>query len=347
MKALKYIKNISFASAIAAAFLTLTSCGMINDDLPECKRGVELRFIYDYNMEFANAFYSQVDCLTLLVYDAQGNYVTSRAETSDALKDENYRMTLDLAPGTYTFVAYGGMECDKSSFHFVKTPSADVNLTDNQVELNADCLTSPLGTELHPLFYGKLEMEVPDEWREYTKGTVAMMRDTNNLRIVMEQNDGEPLSNEYFDFKLIDDNKLMAWDNAVIPTSLTTYNPWALGDFDLGKNHNGETVNACYAEFSFPRIIYPAQTKVDEKYQGPHLLVTRKGSSDPVIDIDIIPYLLAMKSEHYKAMGAQEFLDREHEWSLIFILDRHLNWYQIQIRVQDWVVRINRTDLGV
>lgn len=346
MKALTYIKKISLIAAMATAVVSFSSCSMINEDLPPCKRGVELRFIYDYNMEFANAFYSQVDCLTLLVYDEDGNYITSRAETSDALKDENYRMVLDLDPGKYTFVAYGGMECSESSFHFVQTPSADLNLKDNKVELNQDCLTSPHGTELHNLFYGKLDMEVTEEWSHYEQGTVEMMRDTNNLRIVMEQNDGEALSSDYFDFKLIDDNKLMAWDNAVIPIGLTTYNAWTLGDFDLGQNYEGETINACFAEFSFPRIIDPATTRADE-YKGPRLLVTRKGTDDAVIDIDLIPFLLAMKSEHYRNMPAQEFLDREHDWALIFILDRSLNWYQVQIQVQDWVVRINRSSLGL
>ena len=70
------------AAAIAfAAVAGLSSCGAIKDDLPPCPEGVTLRFVFDYNMEFANAFPSQVDCLTLLVYDNEGKYVTSRTET--------------------------------------------------------------------------------------------------------------------------------------------------------------------------------------------------------------------------------------------------------------------------
>ena len=48
----------------------------IYNDLEPCSQGVRLRFVYDYNMEYANAFHSQVDCLALLVYDEQGNYLS-------------------------------------------------------------------------------------------------------------------------------------------------------------------------------------------------------------------------------------------------------------------------------
>lgn len=49
------IQAIASAIAIIAAAMTVTSCdSLIYDDLDPC--GVKLRFVYDYNMLYANAF---------------------------------------------------------------------------------------------------------------------------------------------------------------------------------------------------------------------------------------------------------------------------------------------------
>ncbi|MCM1429118.1 MAG: FimB/Mfa2 family fimbrial subunit [Clostridium sp.] len=342
------VRKCLAAATIVLAAASLGSCSMINDDLPECHQGVELRFVYDYNMEFANAFPSQVDCLTLLVYDAEGKYVTSRTEASSLLKDENYRMTLDLAPGNYTFVAYGGMECREASFHFVDTPGADVPLSDNKVEINANCLTAPVGTELHPLFYGRLDMEVPDRWQSYTKATVEMMKDTNNLRVILQQVNGEVLTDDMFDFKVVDDNRLMAWNNDVIPTSPYEYMPWTRGNATVGELSKEaslpkllstktapEPATVCFAEFSFPRLVMS---------NSPTLMITQRSSGKEIVNIPLINYLLLVKSASLK-MDDQEFLDRESRWTLFFFLDRSLNWFQVQIQVQNWTVRINRASV--
>lgn len=338
--------------AIVFSATGLASCGMINDDLPECRQGVELRFVYDYNLEFANAFPSQVDCLILLVYDSEGRYVTTRTESSEILKDENYRMTLDLEPGKYTFVAYGGMECRQSSFHFLQTPGADVSLAQNRVELNANTLTQPKGTELHPLFYGRLDLDVPDRWESYTQATLKMMKDTNNLRVVLQQPDGEPLDESCFDFTLTDDNTLMAWNNDVIPTRPTVFWPWTTGNDAVGEIPDDKTENArpaqtrateasvCFAEFSFPRLVTS---------NSPRLLVKQKEDGRVIIDIPLINYLLlaksaSLKGEDGKPMGNQEFLDRESHWTLFFLLDRNMHWYEVAIQVKDWTVRINNVE---
>lgn len=66
---------ISTVLGIVLINFAFSSCERIYEDLAPCPHGVSLRFIYDYNMEYANAFAKKVDCLTLLVYDENGNYV--------------------------------------------------------------------------------------------------------------------------------------------------------------------------------------------------------------------------------------------------------------------------------
>ena len=67
------------ALTIAAAAVPFSSCDRLREDLQECPHGARIRFVYDYNMEFANAFPSQVDCLPVLFYAAAGRYGATRA----------------------------------------------------------------------------------------------------------------------------------------------------------------------------------------------------------------------------------------------------------------------------
>ncbi len=325
------------AAAIAfAAVAWLSSCGAIKDDLPPCPEGVTLRFVFDYNMEFANAFPSQVDCLTLLVYDNEGKYVTSRTETSSVLADENWRMTVDLPAGkTYTFVAYGGLACHDASFHFVSQP-ADGSLRSLQVGMNADCIGANPGVNLHQLFYGNLDLAVPANATDYTEGTVYMMRDTNSIRILLQNLDGSPVKPEDFSFALTADNTLLSGaDNAVIPAGTTTYFPWAVGQAGVGTVEDGTDAVLAFAEFSTSRLIAES---------GARLEITNAVSGEKVLSVPIVNYLLLLKSMQYENMGAQEYLDREHRWNVILFLDNG-RWIDTRIIINDWIVRLNNAEL--
>ena len=107
----RIVRLVGMVFGIVLTVFSLSSCESIYEDLSPCPHGVSLRFIYDYNMEYANAFPKKVDCLTLLIYDGKGDYVGTRTVMGPELQDETYRMQLDLEPGTYRFVAYGGMAC--------------------------------------------------------------------------------------------------------------------------------------------------------------------------------------------------------------------------------------------
>lgn len=316
---------------LAAMALTFSSCDRLQEDLDPCPQGLSLRFVYDYNMEFANAFPSQVDCLTVLVYNGEGNYVKTMTESSEKLADENWRMTVDLAPGNYHILAYGGMECRNASFSFVSDP-ADTKLENVEVTLDAVNITSPIGRNLHPLFYGDLSIGVEATDTHYREATVKMMKDTNNLRIMLQQVGGEAIDNEDFDFVITDDNTLFAYDNAVISTRQVDYRPWTRGNASPGDLPDGESASVAYAEISFPRLV---------TYNAPRLVISHKEDGRKVVDIPLNNYLLLLKSEQFASMGAQEFLDRESRWSMLFFLSENNEWIRTQIVINDWIVRIN------
>ncbi len=324
---------IGAACGVALMTAALPSCETIYEDLDPCPHGVSLRFIYDYNMEYANAFPKKVDCLTLLIYDDKGNYVDTRTVTGPELGDEAYRMRLDLAAGNYRFVAYGGMACDKSSFSFVQTPAAGMKHGDLRAALDEDCLTVPARKNLHGMYWGELSMATADM---YGEGVVEMMKNTNNIRIVLQQMNGDPVDDKDFEFRITDDNTLFGADNDLISNGTVTYTPWAQGQASTGVTDDEREVVVAYAELSTSRLM----TK-----NSPKLIVTRKEDGVNVIDIPLIRYLLLLKSDLYAQMPSQEFLDRESEWSLIFFLDKSGAWIRTYIKINDWTVRINDSDL--
>lgn len=337
MRQYRFLKiKTAVLSAIAVA-CTLFSCDdLIYDGLEPCETGAFLRFVYDYNMEYANAFPKKVDCVTLYIYDAEGNYLATRTETTEILADENYRMKLDLPKGNYRFVAYGGMTCEKRSFAPLKEPADGSKADEMQVEMihPADGIYNK---DLHGFYFGTLDVEISAD--RYQEETIYLMKNTNNLRVILQDLSGKAVMSKDYTFSITDaDNTLFASDNSLIPNGKITYQPWAQGEAIAGSIDEGETeVRVAYAELSFSRLI---------ANHRPHLVIRRSDNGKVVVNIPLIDYLLLLKSEHYKEMKHQEFLDRESEWSMIFFLDdSEKEWKDTYIVINDWVVRLNDINL--
>ena len=102
------LKSVIFNPIIRLGLICLglvmgfNSCSLVWIDQENCPQGLSLQFVYDRNMEFADAFNQKVHCVSVLVFDKDGNYLTTLEETSDVLQNENYRMKLDMEPGDYT-----------------------------------------------------------------------------------------------------------------------------------------------------------------------------------------------------------------------------------------------------
>lgn len=332
------ISKITAIACMAMAAITIPSCNsVVYDYLDPCPQGVKLRFIYDYNMEFANAFPSQVDCLTLLVYDADGRYITSYNQSTDELlSDENWRLVLDLVPGDYIFEAWGGMECASSSFHFNAAPESQP-LQSLQVGIDKDKLTFPKGTRLHPLFFGQLSMTVPENSMDYTEGTVEMKKDTNNFRLVLQSLDGYSTDGNDFIFTITDDNSLLNYDNGVIPQEPITYYAWTQGKESMGILNDSSPWYAGYAELSTSRLLENSNAV---------LKIYRRDPENPdqpgleIVKLDLIWALQLLQSQEFAWMDLQQFLDRESRWDMVFFLDNGL-WTDAYIQIGPWVVRLN------
>lgn len=344
-----------------AAMLCLAAClpmacdSVIYDDLQEC--GVQIRFVYDYNMEYANSLPAKVDCLTVLVYDADGQYVGRYTAGRADLSDENYRLRLSLSPGKYHLVAYGGMECSDATFEFTGEPKNTL-MTDQQVRMTT-VSNAESTARLHDHFHGMLDFEVPlqDAETAVREYKVEMLKNTNNIRIILQHLNGQPLKASDFNFEIEDDNVLFAHNNRLVSTSPMTYRPWVSGEEQVGLNPDGSTTQVAYAELSTSRLVWRGNRPADgmmrapvgthggeSSVASPTLRISNADSGTVVAEIPLINYLALAQSQAQSGMSPQEFMDRISDWNLTFFLDEKGMWIQTYIKVNDWVVRINHVE---
>ena len=351
------------------------SCEPIYDAAPDCRLGINLRFVYDYHMEpGANAFPANVDCISVLVFDTDGNFLTQFTEHSDVLRSEDYRMSLPLEVGDYHFVVYGGLSCDEARFEFTPDWTVPGNRSARQEDIR---VTLPLdaqgvsSTQLHNiedrtggLFYGTLDVSLTeaDIDSDFREETVYLMKDTNNIQVILQE-----LSNPYvidyedYDFRIVDDNFVLDGYNKVVPIATDDfqpqYLPYAAENRVMGyvepvyrdgavlTEDPERPVQVACVEFSTSRLMI-------EHLATARLIVTSRtqkdvlGNDKEIINIPLLVYLTAVRGFGDSWIKSdQEYLDRQSRWTLMFFLQRNV-WVRAVVSVNWWTVRINDIDLG-
>ncbi len=337
------------AAAAAAVCLALTACdGMIYDDQGDCSVTYKVRFRYDYNMKYADAFAHEVESVTLYLVDAGGNVVWQRTEQGDALAEEGYAMTVDVDPGKYSLLAWCGT-ADKGSFSIPQsTVATGLTCTLNR-QRDGDG-SAYVDTDLDRLFHGYLSGQTfPGEAGTYTY-TVPLVKDTNVLRVVLQQMSGGVVDKDRFAFTVTDDNGSMAWDNSLLADEDITYRAWhtAQGEAGFDMKATAEeldlseeastrsTFSAAVAEITTARLVTSG---------NPHLRVTDNETGDTVFSIPLIDYALLVKGFYNEGMDDQEYLDRQDEWDMTFFLDEGYRWMNAYIYINSWKVVLQGSGL--
>ncbi len=353
MKIFPKYRNLRSAVMMAAAVgigAFTTSCDMVYDDLDPCDNGIRVQFVYTYHIQMSgNAFPTNADCVTLYVFNDEDYLVATKTETSDVLRDENYRMTLDLEPGDYKLMAYAGLDCDKASHYSLTDTRATVKYEDMGVALFPRCLGDNADDRnLHDLFVGVGEVTVNDG-SGYDDVQVKMMRNTNQIRINLQQLNYQPVDGNDFEFKIVDDNTRYDYLNNCPKMGDVEYHPWKKGSASAGwvagSNFEPAEVKVGFANIATGRLLLE---------NNPRLVVyDKKEENNKIIDIPLIPYLMLslpeIKESHkmYKNLQPQEYLDRENQWNLYFFLDENRAWVEARIVINNWEVRIDNVDLGI
>ena len=301
----RYFNNIT-RSIGALALLGLAACDYIHDDsLPLCE--YRLRFVYDYNMKYADAFQHEVTKAALFICDDKGTYLSRKDIEGDELKANNIRMDLD--PGTYQLLTWAGL--DEGSYEWPELTPGTSTIEDIRVRTHrgADA-TQP--NELEPLWHALDTLVITGDQHEEKE--ISLAKNTNKLRVVLQDTEGYSMDVKDFTFQIVADNGYMDYDNRLLDDPAITYTPYYAKSIDIagGDTINGKPANqyVAVAELNTMRLM-------DKKNY--RLIVRHKDWEEDVLNVNLCNYLLLTQMEGHD-ISAQEYLDRQDEYSIVFFL---------------------------
>ena len=120
MKIKAYIKRKALrawvtAMAVLPLFAFVSCDSFVYDYEGDCSVTYRLKFRYDKNLKWADAFANEVSSVHVYAFDPSGVLVWQKAEQVDPATAENYSMLLDLPADDYNLLAWCGLQndCDR------------------------------------------------------------------------------------------------------------------------------------------------------------------------------------------------------------------------------------------
>lgn len=312
--------------------------GCIREDFAECKNTYDLRLVFDRNMLYTDAFASQVRSVDVKVFDSStGREVYSYADSGAALESADYRVALPIPPGTYDILCWAGMAEGDSFGHAL--PAADM-LQQHSVTLNTENGVS--GRRLNNLYHGLSRgvtfvsgNSLGHDQAQTT--SVYLTKNTNRVCVMLHNLDGTELDESGFTFSITSGNALMNFDNTLDPAGRVTYRPWHVTPIMLESETKNETKSetksetvqsALAAEISMARLVPDGNSRLD---------VYRTADGERIISVPLERNLLLYKGEYHSMMSDAEYLDRQDDYTITFILDRNNNWDRAaMIYINNW-----------
>lgn len=319
MKTEGAVRRMGYGSCLLL-LLVLFSCTSIDETLPECR--LYVRFRYDYNMEFSDAFASQVNRVDVFVFDKDGTFVMKKSEQGETLGG-SYRMPLPLPAGEYRIAAWAGMSDD---FEMPEPVAGKTTLEDLTVRMKRE-ESLVHNKALNPLWYGGVQA-VSFTGRQEQTETVSLIKDTNKFRFILQKSGpGEELDINDCLFEIRADNGYYDWNNDLLDDDMISYRPYYLEKVeDVG----------IVVEMNTMRLL---------EHKKVYLTLTRKSDGKELMKIDLIPYLLLTKMEGHN-IPAQEYLDRQSEYAIVFFYNPELlNFLSTKIVINGWTIWLKGEDL--
>lgn len=332
---LSSFRNIfSLITVALAAGLTMTGCdSFIYDDLTECPALLIVKFRFNYTLDRGEAFAEQVHSVNVWAFDQAGNFVWNGSASGDILKDPDFRFETPLGEGTYDFVAWCGLD-DNDDFSLATyTPASKEELEVTLNTIEKEGLTES-SSHFKALFHGmktQVEHKVNPTAPSITTVTIPLIKDTNDIAVMLVNVDGSALKTEDFTVTFTYADSWLAWNNAVMDQSPTvTYTPWSslygestngygpTAPTDGDADDNSPVRSTVLYEMSVSRLMVDGNAYLD---------IVRNTDGKCIIHIPLIEYFLLAKGSRYDYYTDQEYLDRRSDYSALFFVDNGLGWY--------------------
>ncbi len=322
--------------ALVLACTAAAACnGFIFEDEGDCSVVYRVKFRYDMNMKYADAFPHEVRAVTLYALDEGGSIVWKKSESGAALAAEGYSMVVDVPAGKYDLLAW----CDADEYKSWNFISDAASRQDLGCSLNAKLAadgTAYTDSRLDDLYYASLSDVdfTADEGEVVT--TMSLVKDTKQFKLILQHLSGEAVDADKFEFLIWADNAAMDSDNSLRPGTSVEYRAWAVSTGSASTKAEGSELNLALAELSTGRLV---------KGHSPRLIVRLKDSGKTVLSVPLIDYALLIKGHYNSDIDDQEYLDRQDEYNMIFFLDENDSWVNTFIYINSWKVVLQGADL--
>ena len=341
MKRLARIPGLKIWTLLLLFAGSLASCNVLTEEYQDC--ALYVRFKYDMNMNFADAFQNAVNSVTLYAFK-DGVLAYQRTEEGELLKQNGYRMRIDEIPyrekHKYDYITWAG-EPDNESFTIPVLTVGKSTKEDLFCQLNR-AGNGVVSTDLEDLFHGMTNGQDYSRSASSAAGdevVIPLTKNTNNIRIVLQHLSGKPVDVNKLNFTITDKNGLMNYDNMLLGEDVITYKAWhkAQGSAGIGEQQEGviTEVNLALADLTVARLM------ADEE----PILVVTNDEEEMVIHIPLVDYALLYKRLRYEDMPDQEFLDRQDEYNMTFFLDENYRWINQFIYINSWKVVLQESEL--
>lgn len=347
------IRNVTAKVCVAlVCLLALPACdSWLYEEEGDCLVYYRLKFRYDRNLKWADAFANEVSSVHLYAFDKSGVLVWQQEEQIDPATAEDYSMLLNVPAGDYRLLAWCGLRNDGEREESFSVPEAHVGET--QME-QLQCMLNRRYDEsgayskerLYRLFYGTLDVSLPtnDDGGSYDY-TMYLTKNTNHVRVILHHLSGEDVDVNQFTFRIEDENGLMAHNNELMEDENIIYRPWKTqnGEAGVGKEDTRTIiqVNGAIADLTVGRMM--------ETHREKMFLTITNQKGENVARIPVIDYALLAKDyyeeEYNRSMTDQEFLDREDDYVMTFFLDKNNQWISSQILIHSWRVVLSNVDI--
>lgn len=315
-----------------------------------------VKFNYDMNMKFADAFHAEVSSVDLFVFDTDGHLITSVSRHVEPAEAKNFSIELrDLPQGHYNLLAWCGV---KDSEHFrvnpedVSDPKIHHHICRVHRENDDSDGSAHIRKDLGRLFHGHIDNVdmTQDEGRHVH--VIDLTKDTNVVRVTLQHLSGEPMNADDYEISIADANGLYDHNNDLMPDEWLSYHPWSLrgGTASFFPEDRSDVttrtqtdISAVIGELTVGRLMADRNKEVVLSVKNNH-------TGDNIISIPLIDYLLLVKGHYYSEGGVspmsdQEYLDRQDDYPLTFFLDDDDHWLKTVIYINSWRVVINDSSL--
>lgn len=326
--------------------LLATSCDKLIYDGPgECQ--ISVRFKFDFNLKYADAFRNEVKSVAVYVFDAETEaFVTKATESGTPLSLEGYILEIPgLQPGKYDVIAWCGLE-DGDSFS-VNDPATKTDLVCRMKTASRTKATEDYSdAHLNSLFYGIVEdtdlINLPPG--SVNTVVIPLVKNTNNIRVLLQSiNDDIDLTPDQFDFAIYDVNSQLGWNDEILAPSPITYDPFNTKQGSVLLNDGTEVLTAAVAEFSVGRLFTRTTNKT-------RLVITQRSNGQVVFDVPIVDYFIMVKGYYVQPMTDQEYLDRQDDYSVVVFLEHKEGpegfYVAARIYINGWQIVLINSDLS-